>query len=122
MGKKPVETSERQKNERISLAEKRKIINEAEKGVSNALIMSQFKLNSPSVISMIMSRKEKYIKAFEFENFITADDFVSPCLPLEELIEDPAQEEAELIEDDEEAEEKVVVSPRNIKKSQIYLE
>ena len=64
MGKKPVETSERQKNERISLAEKRKIINEAEKGVSYALIMSQFKLNSPSVISMIMSRKEKYIKAF----------------------------------------------------------
>ena len=59
MGKKPVETSERQKNERISLAEKRKIINEAEKGVSYALIMSQFKLNSPSVISMIMSRKEK---------------------------------------------------------------
>ena len=65
MGKKPVETSERQKNERISLAEKRKIINEAEKGVSYALIMSQFKLNSPSVISMIMSRKEKYIKAFD---------------------------------------------------------
>ena len=79
MGKKPVEISERQKNEPIFLAEKRKIINEAEKGVSYALIISQFQLNSPSVISMIMSRKEKVVvsprKIKKSQIYSAIDDF-----------------------------------------------
>ena len=63
--KKPVENVDRLKNERISLVEKIKIINKAEKWVSNVLILSEFILKSPSVISTIVSRKKKYIKAFD---------------------------------------------------------